>query len=242
MSRAASFWPKEGRSFLDANELAKKLFFYIATVQLEIFPQVYKPESPKFPLCVTKTLSYVGRSSKRISCTLTCPENELVYAKCDIQDVIVNPETRKPSPFPDWWMEKYGRVDGNVESPSPLILAEIERPSSCHEFRMTVHHRDCDDYQHTNWASYGNFCLDTCYVLAKKAHYKSVNCNSLKMGLKSMEYSMKKETKEFEELNICSWEKDCKPNWLYFDIQNGNNESCCQAALSFYDFSCTPGL
>lgn len=231
-SRAVSFWPKKSESYLEMERLLRDKLVYIATVNLHVFPEVYQLDTPKYPLCVAPSLSYIGKSSSRITSIMSCPEINIPYAKFDLQHVFVDPQTRKPSAIPEWWMQKYGNI--RPEMGRPLKMENLKRPISCLSHELTVHPRDCDQYQHTSWKNYGYFCYDTCCVFVRRSLYKNVNRESLDFGLKSMTVSFRKESLELEKLNLYSWEDDTISNKVFFEIQNQNNEICCQASIEFY--------
>jgi hypothetical protein len=41
-SRAVSFWPKQSESYLEMEKLLRDKLVYIATVNLDVFPEVYQ--------------------------------------------------------------------------------------------------------------------------------------------------------------------------------------------------------
>lgn len=234
-SRVTSFWPKKSESFLDMERLARDNLIYIATIQLQVSPSVYLQDTPKYPLSVTHSLAYIGNSSKRISSILTCSEVPKPYAQFFVHHVLIDPDTRKPTSFPKWWMDKYGSLKPEVVR--PLKMDHLLRPDQCLEDKLIVHPRDCDVYEHTSWSNYGNFCYDSCCVFARKSLYKTINSQSLKNGLKSITVSFKKESVELESLNIYSWEDIHAPNKAYFEILNQKGETCCQASIEFFSNS-----
>ncbi|XP_063420054.1 uncharacterized protein LOC134705221 isoform X1 [Mytilus trossulus] len=234
-SRVTSFWPKKSESFLDMERLARDNLIYIATIQLQVSPSVYLQNTPKYPLSVTHSLAYIGNSSKRISSILTCPEVSKPYAQFFVHHVLIDPATRKPTAFPKWWMDKYGSLKPEVVR--PLKMDHLLRPDQCLEDKIIVHPRDCDVYEHTSWANYGNFCYDSCCVFARKSLYKTINSQSLKNGLKSITVSFKKESLELESLDLYSWDDIHAPNKAHFEILNQNGEICCQASIEFFSHS-----
>ncbi|XP_052091328.1 uncharacterized protein LOC127728128 [Mytilus californianus] len=234
-SRVISFWPKKLESFLDMERISRSNLIYIATIQLQVSPSVYLLDTPKYPLTVTHSLVYIGNSSKRISSILSCPEVPKPYAQFDVHHVLVDPATRKPTALPLWWTAKYGSLKSEVVR--PLQMDHLLRPDQCLKDEIIVHPLDCDVYEHTSWSNYGNFCYDTCCVFARKSLYKTINSQSLKNGLKSITVSFKKESLEFESLNIYSWDDILAPNKAYFEILNQNGETCCQASIEFFSYS-----
>jgi hypothetical protein len=73
-------------------------------------------------------------------------------------------------------LSKYGNI--RPEIGRPLKMENVKRPNSFLSHEFTVHPRDCDEYQHTSWKNYGNFCYETCCVFVRRSLYKNVNRES----------------------------------------------------------------
>ncbi|XP_033732359.1 uncharacterized protein LOC117321868 [Pecten maximus] len=233
-TRAFTFWPiptaeRPEDSFADCKELLLDNFFFIATAKLTIERPLYDEFTPKFPLAVTINLDQVGRSSFLLTSTLAHTHTN-PYAVCKVQTVLVDPTTRKSTPFPDWWRRKYAHdpaVDG-----SPLKmknLPDIDH-AQCHQHDVVVNWADSDSYSHTNWACYARYCSDACNFGVLQKKYKNITEKSLENGVKELEMSLIKESSVGDTLNLISWENGDNLNFRVLKDSN----TCVQMSMDFF--------
>ena len=100
-----SYLPVTGES---PSALDSHGFSYMIYAEVEIDQSFYNPDNPKFPLCLEYSFRYAKKTSRSASIILRHPTSVKPYAKAEAVDVRVDPVTRKPIPFPEWWKTKYG--------------------------------------------------------------------------------------------------------------------------------------
>ena len=233
-ARSSAFWPvarseRPQDSFADFHKILMNNFFFIVTARMDINQCLYSLATPKFPLTITKTLDFVGSSSKNLTSVLEVAGIDAPLATCSVQTVLVDPNTRRPTPFPDWWREKYLSA---VEEKTPFKMKSLVRPDNSLLFPHTVYFGDTDSYRHTNWVSYVRFCYDACMDGMWRERYGRMRLSEAEKGVKSFEITFKKESSVGDRLVIYSWENE-EPNGLSFEIMK-ENDLCCQANISFH--------
>lgn len=207
--------------------LLKNHLFFIAAARMDINREFYEESSPKFPLSITKTLDYIGRSSSAITGVLEGPSQQSPYATCRIQTILVDAKTRKPAPFPDWWREKYAHL---VPAGQPVIMPHLKKPNDVHVYRTKVSYSDIDAYLHTNWQSYVGFCMEAFYDNVLKNQFSGA------MGkcLESFEAGYRKESSIGNELNVYSWMSPQENGDIQFEIKH-DNDICLHARMKHFE-------
>ncbi|XP_062605456.1 uncharacterized protein LOC134267251 isoform X2 [Saccostrea cucullata] len=230
-ARAYSFWPVKNpnETFLDSHLLLKDNLYFIASTSIDIDSRFYEEFSPKYPLAITKTLDYIGKSSSAITSVLECRSQTFPYATCRIQTVFVNGKTRRPMPYPDWWMEKYSP---HVPKGQPIIMPHLEKPGEIQTYNTKVSYSDIDAYLHTNWQSYVSFCMEAFYDSVFKNKYTWLDKAMVGKCLKSFEAGFRKESSMGDELNVHSWESSHVQGEIQFEIKH--NEDVCLHAKMIY--------
>lgn len=232
-ARAYAFWPVSSKTgtLVDSHLLLKDYLYFIASARLDVNRKFYEETSPKFPLFITKTFDYIGKSSSAITSVLECPSKPFPYATCRIQTVLVDSKTRKPSPFPDWWREKYAPF---VQGGQPMIMHHLEKPRTVETYRTKVSYSDIDAYMHTNWQSYVGFCLEAFYDSVFKNQNKSYDGQVAGKCLKSFEAGFRKESSMGDELNVYSWVSEQDKGDIQFEIKH-NDDICLHARMEYYE-------
>ncbi|KAK7089867.1 uncharacterized protein [Littorina saxatilis] len=95
--------------FLCVQDLYSHYGLFQGSVKLNISKELYDISIPKTPLVLEKELVYVGKSSMNLHTDVILPSKSLTLASCEVQSVLVDRETRRPAPHPDWWREKFGQ-------------------------------------------------------------------------------------------------------------------------------------
>ena len=224
--RAYSFWPvphgeRPTDSHIDSHNLLIDHFYFIASTRMCINQNLYDLNMPKYPLIATKSLEFVGKSSFLLKTSIKHPDVDKSYADCYVQTVLVDPKTRKPSPLPDWWREKYVK---HVQNNPQLKLEPLLEPNeNTFSFPVMVNSRDVDSYKHANWSSYIRFCDDACAMHTHLGNYKKVDNDRINCGLREFQISFKKESLLGDQLHVKSWEDLEKSGCVNFKVKNGSD-------------------
>ena len=189
------------------------------------------PDLAKLPeLVINLSLGYVGTSSLNSVTELVDKTTGKVYAKNTNTVVSVDKTTRKPTPLPDWWKEKYeSHVIGNQR----LINPPLKVPENVYNHRTTVTWSDIDGYRHTNYVVYIRFCFDAAMDAIHNGKLKGFDTDIALYHTKDMQALYKGESNAGQELNVALWQNELNPLKLHFDITR-DGESIFQATLEFY--------
>ena len=157
--------------------------------------------------------------------------NSQIYASNTNTVVSVDKTTRKPTPLPDWWKEKYqGHVIGNQR----LICPHMEVPEGTHKLKTTVTWSDIDGYKHTNYVVYIRFCYDAAMDAIHHGYLSGFHDDIAQYLTKRMRALYKGESNAGQELTVSCWENSEDPYILHFDISR-EEESIFQCTLEFYE-------
>jgi acyl-CoA thioesterase FadM len=231
--RAFSFSPNKDYedTFVDNHVILRDYLYFIASTRIDIDSRFYEETSPKYPLSITKTLDYLGKSSSAITSVLECPSQSFPYATCRIQTVLVNSKTRKPMPYPDWWREKYAPY---IQGGQPMIMPQLEKTGDIHRYTTKVSYSDIDAYLHTNWQSYVSFCMEAFYDNVLRHQNKSVNREIMGKCLKSFEAGFRKESSMGDELDVYSWKSNEMEREIQFEIKH-EEDVCLHAKMNYHE-------
>jgi acyl-CoA thioesterase FadM len=219
------------QSLADSYHLLQNYNFYTATVEMEVHPSLYNIELPKHPLVATTKFDYAGKSSFAIHTSIQHPSLDVPYATCAIQSVLVDRQTARPTPFPEWWREKFGDV---CVGGKPHIMPKlIKPPSVVPDVPVTVQFRDTDTYNHSNWKSYSRFCYDAVSMNAIDSRYRSLTQADLVCGVKKLVMSYRQESVVGDILNVASWEDEENEGEINCDITK-DGATCCQTKIQFF--------
>ncbi|XP_055956859.1 uncharacterized protein LOC126820249 isoform X2 [Patella vulgata] len=218
------------RGFLDFNILYNDVLAFNATCSLNINRDLYRKKTSKSPLIITKKLVYAGTSTINILTEVSHPEIKAPLAECRVQTVCVDKTTRRPTPTPEWWNEKYKKYS----KPEEVLKWRLSypRPSAVTSYPLIIQPSDCDAYSHTNWTNYLKFCCDALVSTNVKKDGTDLKLPQIKLAL----LNYVKEGNVGEQLSVDFWsppEKKC----ICFEILDENKEIICQAQLEMHEIS-----
>ncbi|XP_041371430.1 uncharacterized protein LOC121384985 isoform X2 [Gigantopelta aegis] len=221
---------KSGRTFCDYAKLTNDSYSFMASVAIETDQGMYDRTVSKWPLSFQFQIGYVGKSSLSSIGTLTAPSTGQKLMHIITQVVYINKATRRPMPLPDWWRGKYANV---AISNEPLIVQRTARPADTHVFKVTVMWTDTDNYNHTTWTSYVQFCINAMHDGIKKGFYKNVSKEVVQMGLRKIRMGFTGENLEGDELIVHSWESAEDNTAVCFEIENTDGEVVFHTMLGY---------
>ena len=228
------------KSFADLDLLAKAYNFYAIRLDVKINKYLYNENSPKYPLSVTVTLDYVGKSSKRTIHRIFHQDDlETPYVECILTDVLVSQDTMKPAPYPDWWIEKYAPLCKRDKLPN-LVLPTVNEQTHCRTSTV-VNLSDTDIYKHTHITSYIKYFYDSVYRNISNNGYKNISQNHFDSGVKSVSLEYTGQSIVHDELDITTWEI-CNDNVVYGTIEKKGGNECCRIKMEFYNEKVQPML
>ncbi|XP_046381889.2 uncharacterized protein LOC124152876 [Haliotis rufescens] len=235
--RALSFnpIPHDNRSYLDFHRLYDHYLAFIASARLEIQPEMYGYSVTKSPLRLNKELLYHGSSSTNLETRVTQSKTGLLLASCQQQTVSVSKENRRPAALPDWWKEKYSKIN---MTGSALRMEPSPRPSQSEisSYSLTVQPSDTDTYFHVNWTGYLKFCLEA-FALFKYEKDKSANVLELYRPVKVAELSYVKECSLGDTLRVDFWSEPTSNDKLNFEITNSEDKVVLYCSVEYFSRS-----
>ena len=204
-----------GRTFRDFLQMTDDRFTFMVTSELEYFPELYDPDIQKNNLRVHTRGGYIGTSSTNThSDAYTC-DGKTLLMKNITQIVSIDKTSRRPTPLPEWWRNKYAKA---AEGQKSLRFDDFGRPESnvfCDVRRVAW--SDTDAYKHTNWSSYARFCVDAAHLFSMEGKLKHFTDN-IENGLQRVELTYIGECLHGDTLHIHVWEDGTNTKCLYFDI------------------------
>ncbi|XP_050404042.1 uncharacterized protein LOC126820249 isoform X1 [Patella vulgata] len=231
--RAFSFFGNHNdpeRGLLDLNTLYNDVLAFNAACSLTISRDLYKKETSKSPLIITQKLVYAGTSTINVLTEVSHPEIKAPLAECRVQTVCIFKTTRRSTPTPEWWNEKYKKYS----KPEEVLKWKLSypRPSAVSSYPLIIQPSDCDAYSHTNRTNYLKFCCDALVSTNVKKDGTDLKLPQIKLAL----LSFVKEGNVAEQLSVDFWsppEKKC----ICFEILNEKKEIICQAQLEMHENS-----
>ncbi|KAK7482488.1 hypothetical protein BaRGS_00026305 [Batillaria attramentaria] len=244
---------KQDQTFLSVDRLYVDHNLFQGSAKLDISKALYDISLTKTPLTLEKELLFVGKSSLNVKTDVILSPLGIKLASCEVQSVLVDRETRRPVPFPDWWMEMYGQFSSPekqlkvVAEKEPLdveaaiktgaqVSSESE-PFDCGvtSVDMVVCASDTDVYGHTNWSAYLKYCID---ALASVSHCRKSDY-MLKRAVKTAQIAYKNEGSLGQKIHVRYWRKKMTPNCVHFNVVSCADieQMLSYACVEFYDLT-----
>ncbi|CAG5122231.1 unnamed protein product [Candidula unifasciata] len=198
-SRAASF---ANDSFIDCGKIYEKYFVFIASTETRMLPELFDASVKKSPLEIHVKLDYVGNTAFKIKTVISLQGTGILLSENDTQSVCVHKETRKSSPLPDWWKEKFSAANGE-----PLKLARLKVPESVvlTEQRLQVQASEVDPYMHVNWSNFVKYCHDA-FIISQLQSHPGNSAGNLFRNVKNLSASYIKESNLGDFITVRFWQ------------------------------------
>lgn len=128
--------PVTGDAFLDWPTLTSDRFMFMSSAEYTMSRKLYNCSIPKWPLDARFSLGNVGNSSvSYVVEFFVHGEDTAPLWKCVTQSVSIDMATRKPSPLPDWFKDKY---KGKGCMDTGFIIRGFDRPSITYNHQLQV--------------------------------------------------------------------------------------------------------
>ncbi|XP_005112068.1 uncharacterized protein LOC101854131 [Aplysia californica] len=159
-------------SMIDFSDLLNQTgsTIFVAVTDFEMSRDMYNRFLVKAPLDARVSLGHVGNGSITMQIELFLPGNPQAIMTHKKKVVLVNPDTRKPMPLPEWYKQKF--AGKGVLEGIPFRIEKFQRPAKTFFRRSEITWSDTDSNNHTNYASYSRLATDaihTCLFLKTKA-------------------------------------------------------------------------
>ena len=221
------------------------LSFYIGAA-LNMSPRFYHKSLQRSHLKVKFSLGCVGKTSAIIICEIFHPNwNESVLTEIN-KVVLIDIRTRKPTPFPQWFLDKY-QGKGVMENIS-FRLEKIERPTKTFLHCVQIMWSDTDSNAHTNFASYSKYAIDVLhlglYLKSKppsnQLDYRNLSAldgiteDVVRCGLKNVKINFINESVEAEIIHVHVWKQEGPEFVILCSIEKENGLCICQLSLEYF--------
>ncbi|XP_067686263.1 uncharacterized protein [Haliotis asinina] len=220
-----------GRTIFDYAQLTSDRLTFVASSEVISEKAVYDTSVPKSPLDVFYQLGYVGKSSLSTVASIVVPSTGETILRNINHVVGMDKTSRRPKALPDWWREKHGR---SATLKNPLIVPRLQRPADASHYSVKVAWMHTDNYNHTNYTSYVDYCINTLHYAIEKGCMGALTKDVVKCGIKSMRNTYIGESLENDELIIWVWTSDQDHRSVHFDIQK-LGQSIFQSTFVYHD-------
>ena len=136
-------------TFLDFRKLSSDHFIFMSSSEFVMSRAMYNNDIPKWPLDMKFTHGFVGNTSVANVCQFfACDEEDTANASESGQSllwtntyqiVLINKTSRKPTPLPDWFKEKFkgkGCMDkGFILKPFPRPALTFSQSTTVRQYR-----------------------------------------------------------------------------------------------------------
>lgn len=236
-SRIAAYHTVDGKtnaSFLEYDKMTSDVFTFMASTRTSVNAAFYKLlDGDAFPaLSIKLHLGYVGTSSLNTVAVLSDTNSGAVLARNVNQVVVIDKSTRKPTPVPDWWRQKY---ESFVVENERLILPSLDIPKeNTYRYDLKVSWNDIDAYGHTNFLSYVKYCFDAGMDAVDKKFYTSLHDDILKYNVKDIESSYRGECQAGDAITVVTWQNAQNPFKLHFSVEK-DGKALYQSSVEFFE-------
>ena len=221
----------ESSTFLEYDVLASDSFTFMASSTTSYIRSLLFVDSEP-NLAVMLDLGYVGNTSLNSRAQLVDLKTKTVFAKNVNQVVTVSKKTRKPTPLPDWWVEKYR--SWVPEDGHKLIVSIVETRSDAHKYKLKVAWSNTDGYGHTNYVAYLRFCYDAAMDAIQNGYLERFHGDIDSYETKKTSMSYKKECSAGDDLVVSVWPNEDNPYCLHFSIHK-DEDLLYQCKIDFYE-------
>lgn len=173
--------------FADLFKIRQQYLIFNVTTYMNVsdaFHEMYDKRE-RTPLLYKVYCDQLGKSSYRIVVEICNSSTKELLVQSFTQSVTVDRVTRKSSPLPNWFRDKYrSHCTG-----SPLVLHVVTKPNT-HEVAsytsdVMLPFTDSDWYGHINVTSYIKYIIETAMEASDKGVFKGLFCGSLKMNYRA---------------------------------------------------------
>jgi len=204
---------------------------YMLNLRVDVNPDFYDVNAPMYPLTLDRYLRFIKRSSRCVEKTLSHAETKRVYATLREIDVNVDPLTRRPAAFPEWWRNTFTQVAPSDGQRHEIIFPEKPGKKTFKSSQRIVF-SDTDENRHTNFIVYIRACCDAFSENVLAGNYGN-GIDVYDAKLQTLEITFRSDSKLGDILVIESWQDLTDTNRFCFEVRNGN-DICVTTTLKFY--------
>ncbi|RUS90057.1 hypothetical protein EGW08_002170 [Elysia chlorotica] len=227
-SRTAS----HDRCFLDIDKISENHLMFMACTTTKIWPSLYNRSVCKTSLVLNSELVNVGRTSFVIKTLIGVENADTPLCENFVQPVLIDSATRKPSPPPEWWLNKYSNTLKGSGSGLKLVRQVVPQNGVLHRYQTKISASDLDSFWHANWSSY----LRNSYnALAEHFVGKNGAGQTASAFRKSKQFSLLylREANLNDTLDIHLWKDPQNTNLYKFQFYK-ESDVICESEIELY--------
>ncbi|XP_076460229.1 uncharacterized protein LOC143293294 [Babylonia areolata] len=203
--------------------LSERVTAFVLGTKYHMIPQLWTVRlGSVFPYTVSVEVSDTGRTSLTMYSEMVNKLNDQVLASCQCKFVLVDRETRRPAPFPDWYLQKYGAIAARNKRPLSLTRAVPEIPAAAHCYKMEVAASDTDFNGHVNQGSYMRFCCDAAQAALRAQTLAGFQHDIARYPLIEQEVIHIGESDMGDQLQVYVWQPPDRTDKVLFLITRHN--------------------
>ena len=207
----------------NGKQLIPQSTVFVVVVEYHITKEFYRNARhfiEKHTLAGKTELLNFSRSSLIKQTSLLKPKSGETLATLRFKYVIVDPETRKSSPLPDWFVHKYGKLIDMNESVARYVLPQVpneEEKVYCKWY--TINGSDIDHNQHTNNAVYYRLCFDAATEASLfRELFKGLTGDICNYNVRRSQGIYMKESRLGDCVEVIVWQDNISRDTLHFLI------------------------
>lgn len=213
-------------------------FTFVASLKTDISKSFYDiPLRPTItPLRCVLYPAYLGKSSYNTVIEIRDANTDEVYVKNTNQMVLVSKETRKTTPLPQWFKDRFD----NAIKGSSLIVPRFSLPSAeipRHICNLRVLYSDIDAYKHANFSSYLKYAIEAAMEAANKGIYKGLFSGVLmNFKVKTVQTAYVEDVGAEQQLAVTTWQNPENLQQVFCDIAlKDTQKTVNQVTIDFYE-------
>ncbi|KAL4219119.1 hypothetical protein ACF0H5_021702 [Mactra antiquata] len=226
-------------SIVDTHILQRDHLIFAVGFKMNIDRSFHAQDSLKFPLKVLAEFTNAGKSSGRRVCTVTHSSNEnRPYIVCEMDEVLVSKETRRPISYPAWWISKFSHL---IKEKNKLILPKKPTDLPLYKSEIIIEFEHMDHNAHTTMSAYLKFCSNVAFRIAMERNSRGFTLDNFGAGIKCIHMQFYNESGYGDKLVVKSWLNEDLPGQINFELykliesdHETNEVLCCAAFLQFF--------
>lgn len=182
-------------------------------------------------------IAQVGRTSFSFLTRLFDAEKGELLAELMLKYVLIDRSTRRPTPLPDTFLQKYKDLKPAVVSPMDLTikafppLEDVDR--KVFKMKALPLHSDTDRNNHVNQSVYLRYCCDCATEAALKGVYRRFTSDICWYPVEEISLHHVNESLVNQELIVSTWQDSFNFQLIHFLIYN-NNKLLLKASFIFH--------
>ncbi|KAL4219120.1 hypothetical protein ACF0H5_021703 [Mactra antiquata] len=183
---------------------------------MNIDKSFHAQDSLKFPLKILVGFTNAGKSSGRRVCTVTHSSNEnRPYIVCEMDEVLVSKETRRPISYPAWWISKFSHL---IKEENKLSFPEKPNDLPFYKSAIIIEYEHIDHNAHTSMSAYLKFCSNLAFRIAMESKSRGLTLEHFGAGIQCIKMQYYNESGYGDKLVVKSWFNEDLPGQLNFEL------------------------